>query len=165
MHVRGQSMFASAGFELFHVAISIVGIAAGFTVLGGLFTSTRMPTATFVFLLMTLLTSLTGFLFPFNGFTPALAVGVLSTLILIVAFYALYTQKLQGRWRAIYVLTAMAALYLNVFVLVVQTFLKFPVIHTLAPNGNEPPFAITQGIVLLVFAWLTWRALKTYKPA
>jgi hypothetical protein len=157
-------MFASAGFELFHVAISVIGIVAGFTVLGGLFTSTRMPLATFIFLLMTLLTSLTGFLFPFNGITPAIAVGILSTLILIVAFYALYAQKLQGWWRPIYVLTAMAALYLNVFVLVVQTFVKFPVIHSLAPNGNEPPFAIVQGLVLLTFAWLTFRALKVYRP-
>ncbi len=157
-------MFASAGFELFHVAISLVGIVAGFTVLGGLFTSARMPRATFIFLAMTLLTSLTGFLFPFNGITPAIAVGILSTLILIVAFYALYAQKLQGRWRAIYVLTAMVALYLNVFVLVVQTFVKYPVIHTLAPGGNEPPFAVVQGLVLLIFAWLTWRALKTYRP-
>jgi len=157
-------MFASAGFELFHVAISVIGICAGFVVLGGLMTSTRMPRATFVFLVMTLLTSLTGFLFPFKGITPAIAVGILSTAILIVAFYALYARKLMGRWRAIYVLTAMAALYLNTFVLVVQTFVKFPVIHTLAPNGNEPPFAIVQGLVLLTFAWLTWRALKTYRP-
>lgn len=158
-------MFASAGFELFHVGISIVGICAGFVVLGGLMTSTRMTLATFVFLLTTLLTSLSGFLFPFKGFTPALAVGGLSTAILIVAFYALYGQKLGGMWRPIYVLTAMAALYLNVFVLVVQTFLKFPVIHTLAPTGSEPPFAITQGLVLVIFAVLTLRALKRYHPA
>ena len=161
----GAAMFASAGFELFHVAISIVGILAGFTVLGGLMSSLRMPRATLLFLAATLLTSLTGFLFPFNGLTPAIAVGILSTAILIVAFYALYAQRLQGWWRPIYVLTAMAALYLNVFVLVVQTFVKFPVIHSLAPNGSEPPFAITQGVVLLIFAVLTFRALKTYRPA
>jgi hypothetical protein len=154
-------IFGSAAFGLFHVALSFVGILAGFAVLGGLVRGDQRPDGwTHVFLLTTLATSLTGFLFPFAGFTPALGTGIVATLVLIPTLLALYRFHLEGRWRRIYVIGAVASLYLNTFVLVVQSFLKFPQLKELAPNGNEPPFAAVQGLVLIFFAYAGWRAVK-----
>jgi hypothetical protein len=129
--------------------LSLVGIAAGLIVVYGLTKSQRMSGLTLVFLLTTLLTTLTGFIFPITSFTPALGVGIIGTLVMIVCLVARYVHGMQGRWRGIYIATAVISLYLNVFVLVVQLFLKVPALNALAPNGNEPPFAIVQGFVLI----------------
>ncbi|HKE97207.1 MAG TPA: hypothetical protein VKB34_23050, partial [Povalibacter sp.] len=102
--------------------------------------------------------------FPFNGFTPALGTGIVSTLLLILVVVAYYVKKLAGPWRKVYVITAVAALYLNVFVLIVQSFLKIPALHALAPQGNEPPFAIAQGITLLIFIALGYLSVKRFHP-
>ena len=138
-----------------HVAISLIAIAAGFVVVRGLLSSQPFDRATKVFLAFTALTSITGFFFPIHGFTPAIGVGIVSLLVLPIAVYARYRRHLAGRWRWIYVVTAMISLYLNVFVLVVQVFRRVPALHALAPTESEPPFAIAQGIVMLLFIALT----------
>lgn len=154
----------TAPFTLFHVALSLVGISTGFVVLAAMLRSRRVPGWTAIFLATTLATTVTGFMFPFNGFTPALGVGVVSLAVLAVAIPALYAFRLAGRWRAAYVATAVLALYLNVFVLVVQMFQKIPVLHALAPTQKEPPFAIAQGLVLVAFVALGILAVRRFHP-
>jgi len=112
----------------------------------------------------TVATSATGFGFPFNGFTPAIGVGTLSLVVLAVTLLARYKFRLLGASRWIYVVGAMLALYFNTFVLVVQLFLKIPALHALAPQGTEPPFAITQGVVLLVFVVLGILSVRRFHP-
>jgi len=161
--VLGMSL---ATFTLVHVIISLIGIVAGLIVLYGLLGSNRMPGLTGVFLLFTILTSATGFLFPFNGVTPGDVVGALSLVLLAIACIALYGMKLHGGWRWIYVVTAMISLYFNVFVLVIQSFLKIGPLHELAP-GNPPSglaFAVVQGVVLVFFVVMTIRAVKRFRP-
>jgi hypothetical protein len=153
-------------FTTVHVIISLIGIVAGILVMFGLLGSRRMPGMTVLFLLFTILTSATGFLFPFEGFKPSYAVGALSLVLLAIACIALYGMKLSGGWRWIYVVTAMASLYLNVFVLVIQCFLKVPALHALAPG--EPPggpvFGVVQGLVLVFFVIVTIGAVRRFKP-
>jgi hypothetical protein len=157
-----------SGLSLFtqiHVLISVVGILTGLVVLYGLLTGHAGKGWTAVFLATTLATSVTGFFFPFHGFTPGIGVGIISVVLLAVAILALYIFQLAGAWRPIYVACAVAALYFNCFVLVVQSFLKVPALHALAPHGSEPPFAIVQAVVLLLFAVAGYLALKRYRPA
>jgi hypothetical protein len=148
-------------FTLVHVLISLVGIGAGFGVLFGMLNSVASGKWTALFLVTTVLTSVTGFMFPFASFLPSHGVGVISVVLLIVALFALYGRRLAGAWRSIYVVTALLALYLNVFVLIVQLFVRVPAMHALAPNGSEQPFAITQGVVLLIFVALIVAAAKS----
>jgi hypothetical protein len=143
--------------------ISIVGIAAGFGVMYGLLNGPWNGPWTAVFLLFTVLTNVTGLMFPFNGFLPSHAFAILSLILLAVAIFALYVKHLAGPWRTTYVVTAMLSLYLNVFVLLAQMFNKVPLIKALAPNGSEPPFGITQGLVLAVFIWLIYAAAKRFR--
>jgi hypothetical protein len=152
-------------FTQFHVVLSLIGIVAGFLVLRGLLTSDPMNRWTQVFFIMAWATVITGFLFPFNGFTPALGVGILSTVVLAAATAARYLFHYAGSWRWIYAAGTVLAFYLNFFVLVVQAFLKVPALHALAPNGNEPPFAITQGIVLLLFIVAAIQSVRRFHPA
>ncbi len=152
-------------FTLVHVMISLVGIAAGFGVLYGLLHSKWSGPWTAMFLLFTVLTSLTGLMFPFDGFLPSHAFAILSLVLLAVAIFALYVRHISGPWRAVYIVTAMLALYLNVFVLVAQFFVKMPQLKALAPNGNEAPFGITQALVLAVFVWLIYAAVKRFRRA
>src|ERR1700739_955364 len=147
-------------FTLFHVVLSLVGIASGFIVVYGLVAGKRLDGWTAIFLIFTVLTSLTGFLFPFTHLLPSHVVGILSLLVLAVALVARYPRRLEGAWRRLYVVGAMVALYLNCFVLVVQMFLKAPALHALAPKGNEPPFLIAQLVLLAIFVWLTIAAVK-----
>jgi hypothetical protein len=149
---------------LFHVILSLVGIVAGLVVVKGMLASNRMPGWTFVFLSTTVATTLTGFLFPFRGFTPAFGTGLVSTVFLAITLYALYVRHLAGAWRWIYVVGAVISLYLNVFVLVVQSFLKVPALHVLAPTQQEPPFGIAQGVVLLLFVVLAILAVRRFRP-
>ena len=144
-----------SAFTLFHVVLSLLGIASGLIVVYGLMTGKRLDAWTAIFLLFTVLTSVTGFLFPFTHLLPSHVVGILSLLMLAVAIFARYPRRLEGGWRRIYVICAMVALYLNCFVLVVQMFLKVPALHALAPKGNEPPFLIAQLALLAIFVWLT----------
>ena len=137
-------------FITLHVAISLIGIAAGLIALPAQAKGHFLQRTQTLFLITTLLTSLTGFLFPFRGFTPAIGVGILSTLVLAVAFAALYGFRLSGRARIVYAVSATTALWLNLFVLVVQSFLKLPALNALAPTGSEPPFLAAQGLMLII---------------
>lgn len=152
-------------YTFVHVLLSFVGIATGFVVLRGFLTSDPRKEWTRLFILTTAATTLTGFGFPFHGYTPAIGVGLVSCVVLALAIAGLYFFHLVGAWRWIYVVAALLAQYLNVFVLVVQAFLKVPALHALAPNGNEPPFAIAQGIVLLAFIWAGALAVRRFHPA
>ncbi len=152
-------------FTTFHVILSLVGIVSGLVVLFGMFGSKKMPGCTAIFLLTTVLTSATGFLFPRGPLLPSHIVGIVSLVILAIAIVALYVGKLAGSWRWIYVVTAVIALYLNVFVLVAQLFAKFEPLRKLAPTQSEPPFAIAQGIVLLIYIWLCVKAVRQFHPA
>ena len=150
-------------FTLLHVAISLVSILAGLIALPAFARGRILPRTMGVFLWFTLLTSLTGFLFPIVAFTPALGVGTLSTLILAVAIWAWYGRKLAGRAAPIYAVAATLSLWLNLFVLIVQSFLKVPALNAIAPNGNEPPSAAAQAALLLfmlALGYLTFRASR-----
>jgi hypothetical protein len=129
-----------------------------------MFSSHKLPGTTALFLFTTALTSLTGFLFPIHGFTPALGVGIVACVILAFALFALYKQRLVGAWRPIYVVTASVSLYLNVFVLVAQSFMKVSGLNALAPTQSEPPFAITQGVVLVIFIMIALIAVVRFRP-
>lgn len=155
-------ILAMTPFTLFHVLLSLVGIASGFVVLRSWLQLHRREGWTQIFLISTLATTVTGFMFPFNGFTPAIGVGLVSTVVLIIAFAARYRFHLAGHWREVYIVTALTALYLNVFVLVVQAFQKVPVLNALAPTGSEQPFALVQGLVLVLFLIAGYLALKRF---
>src|SRR5580692_1186654 len=162
--VLGMSL---ATFTMVHVIISLIGIVSGIIVMFGMLGSHRMPGLTAIFLLFTILTSATGFGFPFTQLLPSHMVGILSLVLLAIACIALYAMNLAGAWRWIYASTAMAALYLNVFVLVIQSFLKIGPLHALAPSvpPSEPPFAVIQGIVLLFFVVAIIGAVRRFRPA
>ena len=147
-------------FTTLHVLISFVGIIAGLIALLTFARGRILPRTNVIFLWFTLLTSLTGFLFPIVAFTPALGTGIVSTLVLAVAFWAWYASKLAGRAAPVYAVTATMALWLNLFVLVVQSFLKVPALNALAPNGTEPPFAAAQGTLLIAMVGLGYLAFK-----
>jgi len=147
-----------------HVLLSLIGIFTGIVVLFGMLSAHRLPGWTLVFLVTTILTSVTGFFFPFVKFMPSHAVGIISLFVLAWSLLALYTFNLVGAWRWIYVVTAVVALWFNVFVLVAQGFAKIPALHALAPTQAEPPFAIAQGIVLLVFVVLGYLAVRRFHP-
>jgi hypothetical protein len=151
-------------FTLLHVAITLIAIGSGLIVAGGMLASRRLPTMNALFLFTTVLTSLTGFLFPFHGFTPAIGVGIVSCVILAIALFAYYGQHLAGAWRWIYVVTAIASLYLNAFVLVVQSFIKVAALNALAPTQSEPPFAITQAVTLAIFVLIGIAAMISFRP-
>jgi hypothetical protein len=152
-------------FTLIHVIISVVGIIAGLVVLGGLIAGARLDGWTALFLVTTTLTSVTGFAFPASAVTPAHVVGGLSLVLLAGCLAARYWMKLARGWRTAYVVTAVVATYLNVFVLVVQLFAKTPALAQLAPTQQEPPFALTQAAVLGLFVWLGWQALRGFRAA
>ena len=151
-------------FTLLHVVISLIGIFSGFVVVFGMFRSRKLDGWTALFLATTILTSVTGFMLPADHLLPSHIVGAISLVVLAVALLALYVNRLAGFWRWLYAVTAVIALYLNVFVLIVQSFLKIPALHTLAPTGSEPPFKIVQLIVLALFIWLGMRAVRSFHP-
>jgi hypothetical protein len=146
--------FGMTTLTFVHVVLSLVGIGSGFVVLLGLLAAKSLDGWTALFLATTVATSGTGFLFPFDHFLPSHVVGVISLLALAVAILARYAFHLAGAWRRIYVVTAMVALYLNVFVLIVQAFRKAPALKALAPTQSEPPFLLTQVVVLALFVVL-----------
>ena len=151
-------------YTIIHTLISLVGIFTGLVVLFGLLAGKRLDGWTKWFLITTVLTSVTGFFFPFHGFTPAIALGIMSLIVLAVAIFARYPRHLAGHWRWIYVVTSVIALYFNVFVLVVQTFEKIPALHAMAPTQTEPPFKLTQLFVLAIFVLLGTIAAIRFRP-
>ena len=151
-------------FTILHVAISLIAIVSGLVVLFGMLGARMLPSWTALFLVTTILTSVTGFMFPINGLTPAIVVGVISIVILAIALMALYVKHLSGAWRWIYVVTALTALYFNVFVLIVQSFQKVPVLQKLAQTQSESPFLIAQGVTLVAFLILGTLAARRFRP-
>jgi len=155
---------------LVHVIISLIAIVAGLIVMFKMLGSDRTPGLTAIFLLFTILTSATGFVIPpllSDKLLPSHIIGILSLVLLAIACVALYGAKLSGMWRWIYVVTALVSLYLNVFVLVIQSFRKVPALSAIAP-GNPPAgpvFAIVQGIVLVFFAVVTIGAVRRFRPS
>jgi hypothetical protein len=150
-------------YTIIHTIISLIGIFTGLVALLGLLAGKRLDGWTKWFLTTTVLTSVTGFFFPFHGFTPAIGVGIISCIVLAIAIYARYPRRLAGAWRWIYVITATIALYLNCFVLVVMTFRRVPALHALAPTQTEPPFQHTQLVVLAVFVVLAIIGIIKFK--
>ena len=152
-------------FTKIHVVISLIGILTGLVVLIGLISGRRFNGWTTWFLASTVATSATGFFFPFRGVTPGIIVGIISLLLLAVAIFARYFRRFVGAWRWIYVVTAMIALYLNVFVLIAQLFQKVPSLKALAPTQTEPPFLVAQLSTLLIFVLLTIAAAIRFRSA
>lgn len=152
-------------FTFVHVVISLVAIASGLICAAGMATAKPPDGWTGLFLATTVLTSVTGFAFPIHGWTPALTFGVISLVALAVAIVARYGYQAAGGWRIAYIVSALLALYLNVFVAVFQAFQKLAVLRPLAPTQSEPPFAIAQALVLLVFIGLGVLSVSRYRPA
>jgi hypothetical protein len=151
-------------YTVLHTILSLIGIAAGFIALFGMFSGKLLKTWTWIFLFTTILTSATGYGFPVTGLMPSHIFGAISLIVLAAALYALYGKRLSGAWRWIYVVTAMIALYLNSFVGVVQAFQKLPPLQPLAPTQSEPPFQIAQLALLLVFIILGFFAVRKFHP-
>jgi hypothetical protein len=153
-------------FTTVHVIISLIAIVAGLVVMFGMLGSGRLPGLTAIFLLFTILTNVTGLMFPFAQLLPSHMIAILSLVLLAVACIALYVMNLSGSWRWIYVVTALASLYLNVFVLIIQGFLKIPTLHELAPGNppNGPAFAVVQGLVLLFFVIMIAAEVRRFRP-
>jgi hypothetical protein len=165
---RGRAMvlgMSLSTFTLIHVLISLVAILAGLVVLYGALVSKRFPRWTTWFLGLTTLTCVTGYFFPFTKILPSHITGVICLAVLAVAYYALYARKLAGPWRWIYVVSAGTALYLNVFVGVVQSFLKIKPLAAIAPTQQDPPFIVAQVVVLVIFIVLGVVAAKKFHPA
>jgi hypothetical protein len=148
-----------------HVTLSLVGIISGFVVAIGMILSRRLPGWTELFIGTTILTSVTGFFFPIHGITPGIIFGIISLVVLPIAIVARHAKRLAGPWRWIYVVTAMIALYLNVFVLIVQLFQKVPALKALDPTQSGMPFKLSQGLTLALFAFLTVLGMRKFHPA
>jgi len=160
--VFGMSL---ATYTTIHVIISLIGIGTGLIVLFGLLKGRLLSPWNGIFLLTTILTSVTGFFFPFTKVTPGIILGVLSLIALAIALLALYSGHLKGGWRTTYVVGAMIALYFNLFVLIAQIFEKVPAIHALAPTGTEAPFKIAQLLLLIVTIILITIAARKFRHA
>ena len=156
--------FGMDALTFVHVVLSLIGIVSGFVVLAGMFDSRRQESWTALFLITTVATSVTGFLFPFTKLLPSHIFGIISLVVLAIALAARYSFRLKDSWRWVYVVTALFALYLNVFVLVAQAFLKVPPLKALAPTGSEPPFLVAQVIVLAFFLYVGTRAAMRFRP-
>jgi hypothetical protein len=150
-------------YTIVHVLISLAGIFSGFVVLFGLLAGKRLDSWTKFFLITTVATSVTGFGFPLHHFGAPHVVGIISLLVLAITIYARYPRHLAGAWRWIYVVGALIALYLNVFVGIVQAFQKIPALRAIAPTQTEPPFAITQLVTLPIFVVLTIVAIIRFR--
>jgi hypothetical protein len=161
-----------AAFTQFHVIISLIAIVSGIIVALAMLSARRMPAMTALFLITTVATSVTGFMFEtpvdaprvIGSLDPAKIIGLISLIFLILAILALYSYKLVGAWRGVYVISALVALYFNCFVLVVQSFQKITFFHALAPTQKEPPVAVAQAILLVLFVGLGIAAFKKFRP-
>jgi len=157
-------IFGMAPFTFFHVLLSLIGIFSGFIAVFGMIAGKRLDGWTALFLVTTALTSITGFFFPFQKLLPSHILGIVSLAVLALAIPARYLLHLAGAWRKVYAVTASISLYLNVFVLVAQLFMKVPSLHALAPTGSEPPFLISEVVVMVLFIALTITAAIKFRP-
>jgi|SRR6267378_392716 len=155
---------STASFTLLHVILSLIGIGAGIIVVFGMFSSSRLFGMTATFLAATALTSVTGFFFPRDQLLPSHIVGIITLVALAIAILALYVHHLAESWRWLYVVGSVVALYLNVFVGVVQAFLKVPSLNALAPRQSDPPFIIAQIVVMVLFVAVGFGAVRSFRP-
>ena len=151
-------------YTIIHTVISLIAVFTGFVVVFALLADNRVDGWTKWFLITAVLTTVTGFFFPFRGFTPAIGLGIISLPFLAVTIFARYRKNLAGAWRWIYVVGAVICLYFNLFVLVVQSFEKIPALHALAPTQTESPFKLTQLVVLTLSALLCTIAVIRFRP-
>ena len=151
-------------YTIIHTLISLVAIFTGIVVLFGMLAGNRLDCWTKWFLTTAVLTTVTGFFFPFHGFTPAIGLGIISLPFLAITIFARYSKHLAGAWRWIYVIGAVICLYFNLFVLVVQLFEKVPILHAMAPTQTESPFKLTQLVVLIVSTVLAIVAVIRFRP-
>src|SRR3982750_2121708 len=149
-----------AAFTQLHTIISLIAIVSGLIALVAYARGAWLGSIMQIFVWTTVATTVTGFLFPFKGFTPAIGTGIVSSAVLAGLLFALYKAKLKGGARTVFAVTATISLYLNLFVLVVQSFLKIPALHALAPLGKEPPFAAAQGVVLIASVALGYFSVR-----
>jgi len=156
-------VFDLATYTIIHVVFSLIGIASGIVVLLGLIAGKRLNLSNALFLGTTAATSITGYGFPFDHLLPSHIVGAISLIVLAVAIYARYPRRMAGGWRSVYVVSAVAALYFNCFVLVVQAFRRVPALNALAPTQSEPPFAVAQLAVLVLFIVMGTLAVRGSK--
>jgi len=152
-------------YTLLHTVLSLVGIVAGLVVAGALASGTRLDRWAAVFVVTTVLANASGFGFPFVKLLPSHIVGAVSLMVLAAVIVADYVKRLAGAWRTTYAVGIVLATYLNVFVLVAQLFKRIPVLFVAAPTQSEPPFALTQALVLVLFGWLGVAAVKGFRPA
>jgi hypothetical protein len=152
-------------YTAFHVLLSLIGIGTGFIVIFGFIAQRWLGLWISVFLWTTILTSVTGFFFPFKGITPGIILGIISLVMLAISLFALYAKKMAGGWRTTFVITAVIAQWLNFFVLIAQLFEKVPALHALAPTNTEAPFKIAQLTALILFLVLGFLATKNFKHA
>ena len=157
-------IFGMTPLTFFHVLVSLIGIFSGFIAVFGMIAGKRLDGWTALFLVTTALTSITGFFFPFHKLLPSHILGIISLAVLAFAIPARYLLHLAGAWRKVYAVSASIALYLNVFVLVAQLFMKVPSLHALAPTGSEPPFLISEVVVMVLFIALTITAAIKFRP-
>jgi hypothetical protein len=160
-----------ANFTILHVVITLSAIVSGFVVMFALLSSKRPAGLTVIFWLFTVATTVTGFMFPFNGFTPAIGTGVVATLFFVVGLIAIYIKKCIGAWRWIYVVTMMVSLYLNVFVLITQSFQKLKFLNPAAPMVGPPfadptntQFVIAQVATIVFFLVVGFLAVRKFRP-
>jgi hypothetical protein len=151
-------------YTIVHTVISLVAIFAGVVVVFGMLAGKRLDSWTKWFLITAVATTITGFFFPFHGFTPAIGLGIISLPFLAITIFARYSKRLAGAWRWIYVVGAVICLYFNLFVLVVQAFEKVPALHAIAPTQTESPFKMTQLVVLVLSVLLAVIAAIRFRP-
>jgi hypothetical protein len=158
-------IFSITTFTLIHVLLSLVGIVAGLVVAGGLGAGRRPARWALVFLVTTIAANITGFGFPFTTLLPSHYVAIISLVVLAAVVVAHYGKHFAGRWRATYAIGVVLATYFNVFVLVNQLFRRIPALIVAAPTQSEPPFALTQLIVVALFVWMGVAAVQGFRPA
>jgi hypothetical protein len=155
---------STATFTLIHVLISLIGIGSGFVALGAMIGNKWSTAWNTIFLTSTVATSATGFFFHSKSFGPPHVIGLISLTVLALILFALYQKRLAGRWQSVYTIGAAFALYLNVFVGIVQAFQKVPALHAMAPTQSEGPFVAAQCAALLLFVAFTYLAVKRLSP-
>ena len=155
---------STSAFTSVHVVLSLIGIAAGFVVVAGMFGAKKLDGWTAIFLATTVLTSVTGYFFPRDQVLPSHVVGALSLIVLAIAILAFYRYRLEGSWRWIYVIAGLVALYLNTFVGVVQAFQKIPFLNAIAPTQSDSAFIVAQLVLLAAFVAIGFAGLRTFHP-
>lgn len=152
-----------SGFTLFHVIISLVAILSGIVVAQGFIAGQPHQRSTLVYMVTTIVTLVTGFLFPFHGFTPAIGVGILCTLLFIPTALARYAFHMAGIWRPVFIVGSLILFFFNCLVLIIQSFQKIPTLNALAPTGNEPPILVAQAVLLLAFVVVGFFSLRSLR--